>query len=144
MNGKTKKDAYAYHEIVVTEGLAPTIDCPGYTSSEECERCELVVLESEVIPALGPSVDAALDKDGILTVTGTLSDDSDSKGITFVAVYDDSNKMIFLKDATEVDHTDFCMQIESAEAADTVKVFRFEMLNLVPLYKAVEADVVKG
>lgn len=143
VNGKIKDGVYAHHETIEIEGLAPTIDVPRYTSSEKCKRCDLMIVEAEDIPALGPNVNAVLGDDGILSVTGALSDRSEAEGITFVAVYDDNDKMISLEDVTELDQADFSMQIENAEDADTIKVFRFTMSALVPLHKAAETDVIK-
>ena len=143
VNGKIKEGVYAYHEPMEMEGLPPTIDVPGYTSSKKCKRCDLMIVEAEEIPASGPNVQAVLDDDGILSVTGALSDHSVAEGITFVAVYDDNGKMIFIEDATELDQNDFSMQMENAEDADTVKIFRFTMPALAPLHKAAETDVVK-
>lgn len=141
VDGKIKNGVYAYHETVVTEGLDPTIDVPGYTRSEKCERCDLMIVESEVIPALGPDVEVVLDEDGMLTVSGVLSDSSVAEGITYLAVYDESNRMIHLEDITDLDQTDFCVEIENVTDADTVKIMRFAYPSYSPLYKAAEADV---
>ena len=143
VNGKIKDGVFAYHEIIEMEGLDPTIDTPGYTSSEKCTRCDLMIVESEPIPALGPSVKAILDEDGILSVRGALSDCSEAEWITYVAVYDDNSRMISLEDATEEDQTDFSIQIEDAEDAVMVKVFRIEAEGYAPLTEAVVADVIK-
>ena len=143
VDGKIKNGAYAFHETVVTEGLDPTIDVPGYTRSEKCERCDLMIVESEPIPALGPDVEVVLDEDGVLSVKGALSDDSAAKGVTFVAVYDDNNQMLCLEDATDVDQADFSVQIENAADAAVVKIFRFEAEGHTPLFKVAVADVIK-
>ena len=141
VDGKIKNGVYAYHETVVTEGLDPTIDVPGYTSSEKCTRCDLMIVESETIPALGPDVEVALDEEGILTVSGVLSDSSAAEGMTYLAVYDESDRMIHLEDITDLDQTDFCVEIENVTDADTVKVFRFTELEYSPLHQAVEVNI---
>ena len=56
-------------------------------------------------------------------------------------VYDESNKMLCFADVTDLDQTDFSIQIEDAEDAYLVKVIRFDESTYSPFHQAAEADV---
>ena len=108
---------------------------------KKCEKCDLILVEQEVIPALGPNMDTVLDEDGVLTVTGELSDNPVAEGTTYIAVYAENGQMIYLEDITELDQSDFRVEIENVTDAYTVKVMRFAYSSYSPLTKAVEVDV---
>ena len=141
VNGKIKNDVYAFHTPDEIEEEIPTIEKPGSTSGELCISCGLILVKPEILPAKGPSVKAILDSDGVLMVSGGLSDSSNAEGMTYLAVYDESNRMIHLEDITDLDQSDFNAEIENVTDACTVKVMRFAYSSYSPLDKAVEADV---
>ena len=140
VNGKTTTNGFE-HIPQDMEYVAPGYDTPGLSGGKTCSNCGIVLKEPETVPPTGPIVSAVLDRSNTLTVSGGISDNKAAEGTTYLAVYNKDNRMLALKNITELDQSNFDVPIENMKDAHTVKILRWEMLSLRPLHNAVELSV---
>lgn len=140
VNGKTATNAFG-HTPQDMEYVAPGFDTPGRSGGKTCSNCEIVLEEAQAVKPTGAIVSAVLNSNKILTVSGGVSDNKEAEGTTFLAIYAKDNRMLALKNITELDQSNFNVPIENMKDAHTVKILRWEMLNLRPLHNTVEISV---
>lgn len=141
VNGTSNVVAYDYHKMKFMDWIEPGIDTPGYCNGSKCGNCGIIIQEPQEIPPKGPSVKAAFNDKGTLIVSGSLSDNPIAKGITFLSVYNKDKVMISVKNITDLDQSNFSIAIDNVKNPETVKIFRWSMENLKPLYNAVEDNI---
>lgn len=129
------------HTSTNTPEVNPGYDTPGYAGGKHCEICDVVLTVPEVVEPTGPIVFAQINNNYVLTVSGGLSDNPIAAGITYIAVYDKSGKMLDLKNITNMNQSDFSTSVENMKDAHTVKVLRWDITNIKPLNQAVVVQV---
>ena len=141
VNGNIKYNVSAYHTTTPMDSINPGFETPGHIGGEKCANCGITLTEPTPVSPTGPKVKAVLAKNGTLTVSGGLSDTPTAEGTTFLAVYEFGGRMLVLKDITELDQSGFSIPIDNMKDAYKVKVLRWSMPSLRPLYNAVECIV---
>lgn len=141
VNGNIKESVSAYHTAIPMDALNPGYDTPGHIGGEKCANCGIVLTEPSPVSPTGPKVNASLDSNGTLTVSGGLSDTPTAEGTTFLAVYNKDKQMLTLSNITAQDQSEFSISIENMKGAYTVKVLRWKIASLMPLHNAVERIV---
>ena len=141
VNGIISNNAKCNHTETKTDALAPSVEKPGMSEGLKCTDCELVIKESEEIPATGPVVTAVSDENGNLTVCGALSDSAEANGITYLAIYDKSERMITVCDITKLNQSDFTTTVQNVNNAYKIKILRWSASGLTPLYNAVDVYI---
>lgn len=129
------------HTEIITPGIAPGYDTPGYSDGVYCDVCGDVIKEPEEIKPLGTVISAVLDSDGNLKVYGALSDSTSTDGTTYVAVYDKNERMIMIKDITSLNQSDFEIELEGCHNARSIKIMRWDMDSLKPFQDSYRVDV---
>ena len=141
INGKTQENAFVEHTEADMDDILPGFDTPGKTGGKKCSNCGIVLTEPVPVSPTGPKVDAVLDSNGTLTVFGGLSDSPTAEGTTFAVVYNKDRSLLYAKDISGLDQSDFSISIGNMKNAYTVKIFRWTLSNLQPLHDAVEVSV---
>jgi hypothetical protein len=131
------------HDEILTPDVKPGVSSPGYVGGTHCIVCGEILTHPETVQPTGIKINATLNQSGVLTISGALSDNPLADGTTFIAIYNSDKRMLDLKNITEFDHSDFSTSIGNMKAACTVKILRWEMINLRPLHDAVEITVEK-
>lgn len=120
----------------------PTYDKSGKEGGKICDTCKIVLEEHDTeIPALGPQISAKLSSDGVLSVTGALTDNTSLDGDIILAVYSNGSFINFC-DISTLDHNSINIDIENMSGADMVKIFQWsDIASMIPLNDAVIAKV---
>ena len=129
------------HTEAAIPDIEPGCDMPGYIGGGCCSVCGVVLIEPKLVPPTGPRVNAVLNSDGSLTVSGALSDSASLEGTTLIAVYDGAGRLLNNADITALNQSDFQTQISHCAAAQRIKIMRWDMKALKPLSGATEVDV---
>ena len=74
VNGKITQGVYSHHTETSVPAVPPGCDTPGRTPSKKCGICGYVMDPGLPVPPTGPVVTASLSGNGLLTVTGAMSD----------------------------------------------------------------------
>ena len=141
INGSARNNDYFYHKSVTLDSVEPGFDTPGSYGGKICSGCGAVLEEGKELSPTGPVVTAVLDSGKALTVSGGVSDNEIAKGRVYLAIYDAENKMLGVKDITDLNQSDFITSIPNVGGAQNVKLLRWAFNSLTPMYDAVIISV---
>lgn len=129
------------HTEVATPDIAPGFNTPGYAGGTQCSICGEVLTQPSLVPPTGTVANASLDPDGVLTVSGALSDSVSTEGTTLIAVYDSCGRLLNVIDITAENQSNFNVQIFNCSTATTVKILRWDAKTLAPLSDVIAIDL---
>lgn len=132
VNGKSGENIKTEHTAEVVEGTPPTCDGTGLTDGEKCSDCGVVLTAQQVIPATGPVLSASLSAEGMLALSGAITDNPVTQGKTLVAVYRADGRMIAFRNITDENQSGFTVDIEGCAAASEIKILRWEKGGVTP------------
>lgn len=142
INGKTAEVSCLSHGAETDKpDTPPTYDTPGETGGKRCSVCGATVKEPTVIPAIEPQVTATLSQNGVLSVSGVVSDRATTENCVMLGVYN-GKQLLECMDISTQPQNNLNLVIENMQGATKVKLFRWSGLaNMKPLYHAVEVNV---
>lgn len=121
--------------------IQPTYDTPGSKDGKLCSVCGATVKEPTVIPAIGPQVTATLSQNGVLSVSGMVSDRATTENHVMLGVYKGS-RLLECVDISTQPQDNLNVMVENMQGATKVKIFRWSGLaSMKPLYGAAEVKV---
>lgn len=121
------------HSPVAIPDIEAGYGTPGYIGGIQCGVCGTVLKTPEEIPPVEADIKAVLNAEGVLTVSGKLSDKVSTNGTTYLNVYNASGSLIRVEDITMLNQSELEISIDGCDEAETVKIVRWDMLTLKPL-----------
>ena len=129
------------HTAVATPDIKPEVSTPGYTGGTHCDVCGEVLTQPEFVPATGIWAKAILSEMGTLTVSGALADDAVAEGTTFIGIYNSTGRLIKTVDITELNQSEFEINIPNCKGVSYIKIMRWDMSALKPLCDAIKVEI---
>ena len=126
INGKTEPTASAQHTESEIAAVPPTCGTAGQTAGKKCAVCGYIMQAPQPVPALGPVVHASLSPDGTLDLTGSLSDDTATDGITLLEVQAQDGRVLASRDITSLDQSGWSLSQPSCTGAASVRITRVD------------------
>lgn len=141
-NGMFAELSCLKHTEVDMPKVNPTYDKSGKEGGKICDVCKIVLKEHDTeIPALGPQITAKLSSDGVLSISGALTDNTSLDGEVILAIYSNGSLVNFC-DISSLNQNAINIDIENISNADTVKIFQWsDITSMIPLNGAVIAQV---